>query len=63
MYDYLFSWPYEMRRLFRPGKPVRHQQTCPMCKRTLVNTYRHNGEWKCKQCWDKSLDECKQVSR
>ena len=36
----------------KPGKPVRHQQTCPVCGRTLVNTYLRGGEWKCKKCWD-----------
>ena len=33
-------------------KPVRHQQTCPVCGRKLVNTYRRDGVWKCKKCWD-----------
>lgn len=36
----------------KPGKPVRHQQTCPVCGRNLVNTYLRKGEWKCKKCWD-----------
>ena len=36
----------------KPGKPVRHQQTCQVCRRTLVNTYLRKGEWKCKKCWD-----------
>lgn len=40
----------------KPGKPVRHQQTCPECGRTLVNTYLRNGEWKCKKCWDAGGD-------
>lgn len=38
--------------ILKPGKPVRHQQTCPVCGRTLVNTYLREGEWKCKKCWD-----------
>lgn len=38
--------------LFRPQKPVAHQQTCPACGRTLVNLYRRDGVWKCKGCWD-----------
>ena len=36
----------------KPGKPVRHQQTCPVCGRTLVNIYLRGGVWKCKRCWD-----------
>lgn len=36
----------------KPGKPVRHQQTCSVCGRTLVNTYLRKAEWKCKKCWD-----------
>lgn len=37
----------------RPGKSVAHQQTCPVCGRSLVNLYRRDKEWKCKKCWDK----------
>lgn len=37
----------------RPAKPVRHQETCPVCGRSLVNLYRRDKEWKCKKCWDK----------
>ena len=40
----------------KPEKPVRYQQTCPVCGRTLVNTYFRNGEWKCKKCWDTKGD-------
>ena len=40
-----------IRSLFKPGKPVRHQQTCPVCGKKLVNTYRHGDEWKCFECW------------
>lgn len=36
----------------RPGKPILHRQTCPVCGRTLVNIYRRDGVWKCKKCWD-----------
>ena len=31
---------------------VKHQQTCPVCGRTLVNTYRHGDTWKCRRCWE-----------
>lgn len=41
-----------LRKAFRPVKPVRHQQTCPVCGRKLVNTYCKGGVWKCKRCWD-----------
>ncbi|MBD5169339.1 MAG: hypothetical protein HDT20_04355 [Oscillibacter sp.] len=35
------------------GKPpVRHQQTCPVCGRKLVNTYFRDGVWKCRRCWE-----------
>ena len=34
------------------GKPVRHQQTCPVCGKKMVNTYCRSGTWKCKKCWD-----------
>lgn len=51
-YDFVFS-EEAMRRLFKKkGKPVRHQQTCPVCGRKLVNTYRRGDVWKCKKCWD-----------
>ena len=52
----LYCDPYtEMMRLLRPrpSKSVVHQQTCPVCGRTLVNLYLRNKEWKCKKCWDK----------
>ncbi len=32
---------------------TRHQQTCPDCKRELVNIYKQNNEWKCRKCWSK----------
>lgn len=51
MFDY-YDYPYIYRKMFKPAKPVRHQQTCPVCERKLVNTYRRGNMWKCKQCWD-----------
>ncbi len=42
-----------VRRFSEPKKLVRHQQTCPACGRTLVNTYHRDGVWKCRKCWDK----------
>lgn len=51
----LNDWPYLdilPRYRFKPDKPVRHQQTCPVCGRALVNTYFRNGEWKCRMCWE-----------
>ena len=32
--------------------PTRHQQTCPVCGRKLVNTYLKDGKWKCRRCWE-----------
>ena len=49
------DWPYIdilPRWRFRPVKPSRHQQTCPVCGRKLVNTYRKDGVWKCRRCWE-----------
>ena len=35
-------------------KEVKHQRTCPNCKRTLVNLYKRGKDiWVCKKCWDK----------
>lgn len=45
-YDFMRRWR------FRSAKPVRHQQTCPVCGRKLVNTYLRNGVWKCRRCWE-----------
>lgn len=55
----LYDWPYTIppdyiRRLFKPSKPVRHQQTCPVCGRRLVNTYLRDGVWKCRKCWEEA---------
>lgn len=47
-YDYDFMRPWR----FKPGKLVRHQQTCPVCGRKLVNTYLRDGVWKCRRCWE-----------
>lgn len=41
-----------LRRLFEPDKPVRHQQTCPLCGRKLVNTYLREHKWMCRRCWE-----------
>lgn len=38
----------EMTKSTKPG--VKHQQTCPVCGRNLVNTYYLDGEWKCRRC-------------
>ena len=53
----LSDWSYMVppdyiRRMFKPAKPVRHQQTCPVCGRKLVNTYLKDGAWKCRRCWE-----------
>lgn len=46
--------PGALRKFWKHrAKGVRHQQTCPACGKTLVNTYRRDGVWKCKKCWDK----------
>lgn len=53
----LNDWPYMdvfPRWRFKPTKPVRHQQTCPVCGRKLVNTYCKDGVWKCRRCWEAS---------
>ena len=54
------DWPYLdtfPRWLFKPAKPVRHQQTCPVCGRKLVNTYYKDGKWKCRRCWEEDQQE------
>lgn len=53
-------WPYTfqpgyIRRLLKPAKPVRHQQTCQVCGGKLVNTYFRNGAWKCRRCWEEDM--------
>lgn len=52
MYPYFSEYPFGVRLLFKPGKPIRHHQECPVCKKKLVNIYLRGGVWKCKQCWD-----------
>ena len=59
--------PYmEIMRLARrrAKATIAHQQTCPVCGRTLVNLYRRDKEWKCKKCWDKedSLPSLKEMA-
>ena len=48
----MFERYFFPRRLFKPAKPTRHQQTCPVCGRKLVNTYLKDGKWKCRRCWE-----------
>ena len=41
------GWPYLgiiPHYRFKTAKPVRHQQTCPVCGRKLVNTYLQDGQ-------------------
>lgn len=45
---------WDVTRKLKPGKPIMHQTTCPVCGRKLINIYLRNGEWKCKQCWEVS---------
>ena len=40
-------------------KDVLHQQTCPVCGRKLVNTYRRGNEWKCRVCWEEADNTAK----
>lgn len=47
-YDFMRHWR------FKPAKPVRHQQTCLVCGRKLVNTYLRDGQWKCRRCWEEA---------
>lgn len=47
----------ELRRLMRRINNARnatvvHHETCPCCGRKLVNLYRREKEWKCRQCWE-----------
>lgn len=30
---------------------IRHRQTCPKCKRKLVNIYKRGWKWRCHRCW------------
>lgn len=50
-----------MAQLMRKGgkKDVLHQQTCPVCGRKLVNTYRRGNEWKCRVCWEEADNTAK----
>lgn len=52
MVEYLSPYLDMFRLRIRKSKPISHQQTCPICGRTLVNLYRHNGVWKCNKCWN-----------
>lgn len=45
-----YNWPHQYRKM--KVATVRHQQTCPVCGRSLVNTYKRDSVWKCKRCWD-----------
>lgn len=47
-YDFMRRWR------FKPDKPVRHRQTCPVCGRKLVNTYLRDGQRKCRRCWEEA---------
>jgi ribosomal protein L37AE/L43A len=42
-------------------RSVRHQQTCPICRRQNVNVYCRNTVWRCKKCWDKHYEFVKMV--
>lgn len=50
----MFDPYYDFMRRYRfnIAKPVRHQQTCPVCGRKLVNTYLRDSVWKCRRCWE-----------
>lgn len=32
---------------------VVHHETCPCCGAKLVNLYRREKEWRCRECWEK----------
>lgn len=52
-----YSYYFAPRRRYKTFKPVRHQQTCPVCGRKLVNTYLRNGVRKCRRCWEATEHE------
>lgn len=56
MFDPVGYMKAAISRELKPGKPVKHQQTCPICGRNLVNLYYLDGVWKCRQCWNKGGD-------
>ena len=54
MYEQYFPIAW-YRQYLEPRKPVLHQQTCPVCGRTLVNIYKRDGTWKCRRCWEEEV--------
>lgn len=40
-------------------KDVLHQQTCQVCGRKMVNTYRRGNEWKCRVCLEEADNTAK----
>lgn len=52
MFDPYFDFTSLWR--FKPAKPVRHQKTCPVCGRRMVNTYLRDGVWKCRRCLEEA---------
>lgn len=53
MFDLYYDYDYKFirHRRFEHARPIRHQQTCQVCGRKLVNTYLRDGVWKCRRCW------------
>ena len=51
-WPYMRSYPKYHYRTSSSKPPTRHQQTCPVCGRKLVNTYLKDGKWKCRRCWE-----------
>ena len=51
---YNYDDPYFFFKMMaRRNNNAVHQQTCPVCGRTLVNLYRMHGVWKCRRCHEK----------
>lgn len=49
MFNPYYDYDFMRRWRFKNKKPIRHQQTCPVCDRKLVNTYLRDGKRKCRQ--------------
>lgn len=54
MFNPYYDYDFMRRWRFKNKKPIRHQQTCPVCDRKLVNTYLRDGKWKCRRCWEEA---------
>lgn len=46
----------DLTKISKESRTKKHRETCQYCGHKLVNIYYVKGVWKCKKCWDNTIN-------